>query len=120
MELNITWNDVPWTTYRTHFTGDQSDGTIPGWIIAHEGSTLEVVTPEGTVTAEVSGRLRYLSELGTGELPAVGADKLRAAPQNSVSSEGSRATYRGPDHLCKCRSCRDRHHGAGPRGEARG
>ena len=72
MELNITWNDVPWTTYRTHFTGDQSDGTIPGWIIAHEGSTLEVVTPEGTVTAEVSGRLRYLSELGTGELPAVG------------------------------------------------
>ncbi|MBU8913761.1 MAG: ribosome small subunit-dependent GTPase A [Spirochaetales bacterium] len=72
MELNITWNDVPWTTYRTHFTGDQPDEMIPGWVVTHEGSALEVVTQNGTVVAEISGRLRYLSELGTGELPAVG------------------------------------------------
>jgi len=81
MDLNITWNDVPWTTYRTHFTGDQPDETIPGWVVAHDGSALEVVTQHETVTAEMSGRLRHLAELGSAELPAVG-DFVSIQPGN--------------------------------------
>ena len=72
MELSITWNDVPWNTSRTHSAGGQADETVPGWVIAHDGPVLEIVTQKGTATAEISGRLRYLSELGSAELPAVG------------------------------------------------
>jgi ribosome biogenesis GTPase / thiamine phosphate phosphatase len=88
MDLNITWNDVPWKSYNRQTsgnnrtdTGGDSDGdtgpadpeqTTPGWIISHDGSALEVVTRNGAVSAEISGRLRHLVELGTAELPAVG------------------------------------------------
>ena len=37
MDLNITWSDVPWTAYRSHYKETHSDLAIPGWVVAHEG-----------------------------------------------------------------------------------
>lgn len=82
MDLSITWDYVPWNNYYKQTdgaagvvadsAGDEATDTIPGWVVAHEGAALDVVTRRGAVTAEVSGRLRYLVELGSGELPAIG------------------------------------------------
>ena len=68
---NITWDHIPWNSYKISLA-DGAAPENPGRVIAHDGGALQVVTPVGAMAAEVSGRLRYLAELGSSELPALG------------------------------------------------
>ncbi len=67
----ITWKDFSWKKYSSHLNGHPEPET-PGRVIAHDGAAVRIVTPRGPMIAEISGHLRYLSDLGTAILPAVG------------------------------------------------
>ncbi len=72
MDINITWDQVPWVNYKKQIPHNDTDGALIGWVVTHEGSRLGVVTPSGPVSAEISGKLRHITELGAAEAPAVG------------------------------------------------
>ena len=69
---SIAWEHFPWTTYRDEQKVEVESGLTPGRIVSQEGPLFETVTPGTTVRAELSGRLRYLVELGSADFPAVG------------------------------------------------
>jgi len=72
MDVNITWDDVPWLDYRKQISEGITDGEPVGWVVTHERALLQLATADGPVRAELSGRFRHLADLGAAELPAVG------------------------------------------------
>lgn len=66
------WSDLPWDTYRVENDVELPEDTRPGRIVGTHGAAHTVVTPTGTHSATVSGRLSYLVDLGTTEPPVVG------------------------------------------------
>lgn len=63
---------MPWNEYQEGIDPVLPDDTRPGRVVSSHGGIHEIVTAAGRRSAEISGRLSYLAELGSAGLPVVG------------------------------------------------
>lgn len=89
-ELN--WNNVQWTTeLEEALTVRNSAGDAhPGFVIGQAGARLQLVTPGGVGTGELSGSMRRNIDLGTESFPTVGDYVVAEA----VGAAGEERKYR--------------------------
>lgn len=68
MNSHISWEYLPWKGYqRKQKVSEQ----FPGKVVCHRSQFYTVITPDGLVTAEVSGKLKFNAQLKA-DLPTVG------------------------------------------------